>query len=180
MVHHERARPSEKLVPHVKRRAHRQSPIARRGLYIDLFERRLIENLSIGHTVERHSARQTHGSQACALGQPPQHPQIDLFEPRLQCRSHIAVAILERRFRIARGPQPLRHRLRIHPPECRGLVGFRPAHLRPSAVVRKIFQRQFESTALRFHNLPKLFEKLRLPVSAKSHHLVFIAEFQKS
>ena len=184
MVHHERARPSEKLVPHVKRRAHRQSPIARRGLYIDLFERRLIENLSIGHTVERHSARQTHGSQACALGQPPQHPEIHLFEPRLQRRSQIAVAILERRFRIARGPQPLRHRLRIHPPERRGLVSFRPTHLRTCAVVNEVMEAETKRgiirAPVRAHNVSENIELLGLPVGGETHHLVLVAEFQEA
>src|SRR5438874_736201 len=51
VVHHERARAAELLVPYPIRRADGAAGIARRGLDVDIAEGRAIEDQSVGHAV---------------------------------------------------------------------------------------------------------------------------------
>ena len=69
---------------HEIRRADRQARIPGRGLQINLLERRLIENFSVGHAIERHAAGQAHGFLFGARVQRAQHFEQNFFEPRLQ------------------------------------------------------------------------------------------------
>src|SRR6185437_2220595 len=144
MIHHERTRLSQNLMPHIIRSPDGQPPIACRWLNVNLLKSRRIENFPIRHTIEGHSTRETHRLQSCALAKLFQHAEIDFLKPQLQSRREVAVPLFEWFFGIALGAKPPFHRFRKQRAESRRLVRLRPAHLRTSAVMREIFQSQPE------------------------------------
>src|SRR5580704_4066191 len=68
MLHHEGARLLKFLMPDVVGGTDRKARVAGSGLHEDLFEGSAIENFAVGHAIEGHAARQTHGFQAGAYG----------------------------------------------------------------------------------------------------------------
>ena len=63
MLHDERARMAERLMPYIHGRANRQSRVARSGLNIYFVESGLLDDLSVSHTIERDPAGQTQFTQ---------------------------------------------------------------------------------------------------------------------
>src|SRR5882757_299364 len=112
VFHDERPRFPEDLMPHVKRRANRQSCISRRRVHVDILKRRLAQYLSIRHAIERHAARQAYGLHLRLSRQMAQHPQIHFFESCLQRARQIFMPLPDRLFRSPRRPQVLRQLVR--------------------------------------------------------------------
>src|SRR2546423_4347701 len=111
---------------------------------VNLLKRRGVKNFPVRHAIEGHPACQTHRLQSGSLAELFHHARIDLFEPRLQRTSQIAVPLLERFFGSANWSQPLGHLLGKHFAERGGLMAFGPGHFRASAVMRKVRQPQAE------------------------------------
>src|SRR5256885_14503924 len=115
---------------------------------VNLLKRRGVKNFPVRHEMEGPPACKTHRLQSGSLAELFHHAQIDLFEPRLQRTSQIAVALLERFFGSANWSQPLGHVPRKHFAERGGLMAFGPGHFRASAVMRKVRQPQAETVAI--------------------------------
>ena len=76
---------------------------------VDLLEWSRIKNFSISDAIKSHAAGKTNGFESCSLARLFQHAQINLFEPRLQRTSKVAVPVLQRFFGGAHRTQALRH-----------------------------------------------------------------------
>src|SRR5690242_6492911 len=105
---------------------------------VNLLEWGRIEDFSVGHTIERHTSRQTNSLHSCSLREFFQHAEIDFFQARLERSSQVAMALLQRLVRRARRAEPPLHPFRKQFAERGSLVGFGPGHLRPRAMVRKV------------------------------------------
>ena len=104
-----------------------------------------------------------------------------LFERSLHARRKIMMALLERFLCFARRAKPLLQICREQPSQHRSLVGVAPRHLRALILVREIFEAQPErKRPIRTHDAAKFFEKFRLAVCRKPHHLVFVAKFPEA
>src|SRR5439155_21665008 len=151
---------------------------------VNLLERRRVKNFPVRHAIESHAACQTHRLESGSLAELFQHAEIDLFEPRLQRTSQIAVALLERFFGSANWSQPLGHVPRKHFAERGGLLAFGPGHFRASAVMRKVRQPQAETVAsgaaIKTHHVAKRAELVRVARSGEPHDFVVVAKFQEA
>ena len=185
VVHHKGARLAENLVPYVEGGANGETGVPGRGMNIDFFERRRIEDFSVGHAIEGHAAGEANGFAVRLCGQFAQHTEVNFFEPRLQSGREIAMPLFEQSFGRARGPAKfLAHFPRKHLAESGGLVRLGPGHFRAGTMVREIFKGQLEAVGSRARvegdNIAHGVELLRLAVRGETHDLVLVAEFQKT
>ena len=159
----------------------REARISSGRLHEDLFERSLIENLSVGNAIERYSSGQANGFLPGSGVQPAKHFEQDFFQARLQRGCAVAMHLLDRSRRIARRPQALGHIVGEHRAQLGSLVGIAPGHLRAGAMVFEILEPQPEADAsIGADDAAELVEEGRLAVGAQAHHFVFIAELSKS
>src|ERR1700686_2153276 len=184
VIHHERARLSENLIPHVERRPHGEAAITGSGMNVDLLKPGGVKNFSVGDAIESHAAGETHRLHACSFGELAQHPEINFFEARLQRGSEITVALLERLIRTAYRSEVASHFGREQFSKSGGLVGFGPAHFRSGAMMGEVVEAETETVGARLFvkadDIAKSFKIIGLTVGAKAHHFVFIAEFQEA
>src|ERR1700720_1592472 len=142
-----------------------------------------VKNFSVGDAIEGYAASKTHGLHACSGGELAQHPEVNLFEARLERGSEITVARLERLFRTAHWPEMASQFGRKKFAERGSFVGFGPAHFGSSAVVGEVVEAEAETVDARIFveadDVAKRCEMLGLAVGAEAHHFVFIAEFQE-
>src|SRR6202521_3731150 len=168
VIHHKRPRLPKNLVPDVKRSADGEPRIACGGLDVNFLEWRRLENFSVVHSIDRHSACQTHCLPPRAFGKFLQHAEIDFLKPRLQRCGKVAVPLLHGLFRLAPRAEPPRHSVRKKSAERWRFAGFGPAHLRAGAVMNEVGKAEPKTVALgsliKLHDLPKRSELLWLAV----------------
>src|SRR5262249_6376604 len=87
---------SKELMPNIESRARRKACVAGRRMDVDLFEWRLLENVSVCHAIESNAARQADLLQPGAGRKLTKHAQIDFFQPSLECCCEISVLLLDR------------------------------------------------------------------------------------
>ena len=91
---------AQNLVPYVERAADSEPGIAGRGLDVDLFERSVGKDFSVGHAVVCHTARQAEVFYGVKFMKPVEHRMHGFFKPRLQRGGDIPVAPLDRLIRL--------------------------------------------------------------------------------
>src|SRR5260370_1157475 len=184
MIHHEAAWLSEFLMPDVVRGADGQAPVSCSRVNVDLVKRCRVKYFSVRHAIESHPTGKANGLEPRALGKLFQHAEINLFEPRLQRTSKIAVPFLQRLFGSANRPQALSHFIRKHSAERRRFIGFGPGHLRARAVMQEVIQPQAEAVtvgaAIKTQNVAKSAELFRVAVGGEPPDFVLVAKFQEA
>src|SRR5262249_48253978 len=94
MLHLERSRLAQNLVPYIERPADREPGIAGRGLDVHFFEWSLGEDLSVGNAVVGDAAGQAKLFDAVSVVQAVEHRMHGFFEPRLQRSGDVLMALL--------------------------------------------------------------------------------------
>src|ERR1700737_5027188 len=151
---------------------------------VDLLKTGGVKNFSVSNAVESHAPSETDGLHACSFGELAQHPEINFFEARLQRRSEITMALLERLIRTPHRSEVASQFGREQFAKSGGFVGFRPAHFRSSAMVGEVVEAETETVTTRIFveadDVAKGFKLIGPAIGAEAHHFVFIAEFQEA
>src|SRR6516162_490002 len=100
----------------------------------------MIENFAVGQAIERHSSRKTERLLAGFRRERSPMCCQHFFERSLHARRKIVMALFERLFRFARGPEPLLEVGREKSSEHRSLAGVAPRHLGPLILMREMVQ----------------------------------------
>src|ERR1700675_706103 len=151
---------------------------------VDLLKTGGVKNFAVGDAIKSHAASKAHRLHTGCFGELAQHPEINLFEARLERCSEITVALLERLIRTAHPSEVTSQFGRKQFAESGGFVGFRPAHFRSSAVVDEVVEAETETVGagvfVEAHDVAKGVKLIGPAISAETHHFIFIAEFQEA
>src|SRR5487761_902639 len=158
-----------------------KSTVAGGWLDINALEGRALENFSIGDAIEGDATREAESFCLRLRVEGIHVRKKDVFEMRLHARGKILVALFEWLFGRARAAKLLFQERGKQASEHRCLAGLSPCHLRPAPVMSEIAEIQAEADGLLGAPDSSKFAKIcGRAVRGEPHHLVFIAEFQKS
>src|SRR6202041_1069092 len=93
MIHHEFTRASENLMIYYECRADREARVTRRGLDVNAFERRRIEDAPVGHAVKGNAPGKAQVFFTSLGSQRAPVRRQDFFESRLHARGKIVMAL---------------------------------------------------------------------------------------
>src|SRR5260370_19307199 len=127
-------------MPNIVPSSNGQSRVTCRGMDVDLFKARPIEDFSVGYAIKCHSSREAHSLQTRARRKLLEHAEINLVKARLQCGCQISVPLFERLLRIAFWPKASFHSFRKYLAERGSLVRLSPADFMPATVMRDVIE----------------------------------------
>ena len=165
-------------MPDVQGRADRRAGVVRRGLDVDVLERRALEDHAVGDAVQRHAAGQADLLQPGSLVHVVQQREVALLEHELHRGRQVGVPVLELAPRHARRAEHVDHLLRIDRPERR--LAAVPGHLDAFGVVDEVVEVEADLVAFDADDVADLRGEARLAVGRQAHHLVFVAVLREA
>src|ERR1700730_1062607 len=152
-------------------------------MHVDLRKSGGVENFSVGNAIKSHATSEADGLKAGGFGKLAQHPEINLFEARLQRGSEITVTLLEWFIGTAHRSELASQFRRKQFAQSGGLVGLSPTHFRSGAMVDEVIETKAETVGagifVKANDVAKGFQMIWPAIGAEAHHFVFIAEFKE-
>jgi hypothetical protein len=133
-----------------------EARVASRGLNVNAFERRLIENSAVGDAIEGDAARETNGFESGARMEASQHFEENLFKTGLHGGGDIVMVRLEWLVGVTRGTEAVRQVIGKHAAENGRLVRVFPSHLGAGALVDEILEAESKCIAVGEDDTAKL------------------------
>ena len=174
MLHHERPRLPQLLVPDVVGGADGDSGVTRGRLHVDALELGLRANATVRDRVQGDAAGEAEILGAGAPVRCAHEVQVRLLEHPLERGGDVAVSLGQLAPRLAGGAERLLHPVREESPDRGRLLV--PRHVDALLVVHEEVELELEPVAVELHQLAHSIEELLgVAVRRETHHLALVA-----